>query len=110
VGIFGVVAYAVRSRRSEFGVRLALGATPGKLKRDVMFGALPVLLSGIGIGVLAGVAAARGARAVLYDVSPLDPLSLVLAVLAVYGTGLLATYLPAGRVTRIDPTEAIRSD
>lgn len=110
VGLFGVVAYVVRSRRSELGVRLALGATPARLKVDVILGALPVLLAGVAVGLLSGVLAARGARAILFHVNPLDPVSVALAVVAMCAAALLAVYLPARRVTAIDPSEAMRAD
>ncbi len=108
VGVFGVVAYAVRRRTAEFGVRLALGASPDGLKRTVVMGAVPLVVMGVGAGLVAGYAAARGARAVLFGVSPLDPLSVGGALAAMVGVALLATYLPVRRVSRIDPTEAMR--
>ena len=110
VGVFGVVAYAVRSRRSELGVLLALGASPDRLKLDVVATVVPVVVLGIGVGVGAGVVGAWAARAILYSVSPLDPMSVAAAAGAMAGAALLATWLPARRVSRIDPTEAIRAE
>lgn len=91
-------------------MRLALGASPGRLEWDVMLNALPILLAGVGVGLISGVLAARGARAILYQVSPLDPLSVGLALVAMYATALVAVYLPARRVTGIDPSEAMRAE
>jgi predicted permease len=110
VGVFGVVAYAVRSRTSELGIRLALGASPRRLRRDILAGTLPLVLLGISVGMASGVVAARAARAVLFGVGPADPVSMTMAVAAMTGAALLATYLPSRRVERIDPTEAIRSE
>ncbi|MGD8319067.1 MAG: ABC transporter permease [Gemmatimonadota bacterium] len=110
VGVFGVVAYAVRSRTREMGVRLALGASPDRLKRDVFVDTVPLVMLGVGAGVVTGLTAAWTARAVLHGVAPADPLSLALAVLAMAAAALLATYLPTRRVSRIDPTDAIRSE
>ncbi len=110
VGVFGVVAYAVRTRTAEMGVRLALGASPDRLTREIIAHAVPMVVLGVGAGLGAGYLAARGARAVLFGVEPLDPLSLGVAVLAMAAAALLATYLPARRIARIDPTAAIRSE
>lgn len=110
VGVFGVVSYAVRTQRSELGVRLALGATPNRLERDQLRTILPIVIAGVGVGVVSGVLAARGARSLLFEVSPLDPISVAAALLAMGAAALLATYLPARRVSRIDPTEAIRAE
>jgi hypothetical protein len=110
IGIFGVVAYAVRVRRSELGVRLALGASPARLERAAITAVLPVLAAGVGVGLLTGTAAARSAGTALVGVSPLDPTSLFAGVVAVGAAVLLATWLPARRIARIDPTEAMRAD
>ncbi len=110
VGVFGVVAYAVRSRTAELGVRLALGASPDRLAREVLLRAVPMVALGLGAGLGAGYLAARGARAVLYGVAPLDPLSMGVAVLAMAGAAIVATWVPARRIAGIDPTAAIRSE
>jgi len=110
VGVFGVVAYAVRSRTAELGVRLALGASPARLAREVLLRAVPMVALGLGAGLGAGYLAARGARAVLYGVAPLDPLSMGVAVLAMAGAAIVATWVPARRIAGIDPTAAIRSE
>lgn len=110
VGVFGVVAYAVRTRRSEMGIRLALGASPTRLETDQLRAILPVLALGVGAGLVLGVAAARLAREILHGVGPMDPVSLLAAFVAMGGAALLATWLPARRVGRIDPTEVIRAE
>jgi ABC-type antimicrobial peptide transport system permease subunit len=110
VGVFGVVGYAVRRRMPEFGVRLALGASPGRLRRDVLRGALPLVALGLGGGVLVGWLAAGAAGAVLFGVEPLDPISLAVAVSAMAGAAFLATWIPARRASRVDPTRAIRAE
>ena len=89
-------------------MRLALGASPGQLKRDVVKRHLPIVLAGVGLGVLAGAVAARAAGALLFGVSPLDPVSVTGAVAVMGSAALLATYLPTRRVATIDPTQAIR--
>ena len=110
VGVFGVLAYAVRTRKGELGLRLALGASPGRLGMDLALTLVPVAGLGIGAGFLASLVAARAARAVLHGVSPLDPASLAAALSAMTVAVLLAVYLPVRRVSRISPTEAIRPD
>ncbi len=110
VGVFGVVSYAVRTRRSELGVRLALGATPDRLERDQMRTILPIVALGVVGGLLAGVMAARAARELLYGISPVDPLSIGAGALVMGSAALVATYLPARRAGRIDPTEVIRAE
>ncbi len=108
VGVFGVVSYLVRTRRSELGVRLALGATPDRLERDQMRTMLGVVALAVSAGLTGGIAAAAAARHLLYDVQPLDPVSVSAAALVMALAALLASYIPARRVGRIDPTEAMR--
>lgn len=110
VGVFGIVAFLVRTRRSELGVRLALGASPDRLERDQMNAVLGILVVSLAAGVLVGVGAARAAEGLLYGVPPLDPISVIVAVLATTSAALLASYLPARRVGLIDPAEAMRAE
>jgi len=110
VGVFGVVAYAVRTRRSELGIRMALGATPGRLESDQLRSIAPVVVAGVTVGLALGLLAARSARAILYGVSPLDPISLAAALGVMTGATFLATWLPARRAGRIDPREVIVAD
>lgn len=110
VGIFGVVSYAVRTRRSELGVRLALGATPGRLERDQIGSVVPVVAVGITGGLVAGLLASAAVRGLLYGVSPLDPVAIGSALLVMAAAALVATYLPARKVGGIDPTEVIRAE
>jgi hypothetical protein len=110
VGVFGVVAYAVRTRRSELGIRLALGASPDRLERDQLRDISPVVFVGIAAGLGLGFVAARGAGAVLYGVSAADPLSYGAAIVVMATAAFVATWLPARRAARIDPTEVMRPD
>jgi putative ABC transport system permease protein len=110
IGIYGIIAYFVAQRTGEFGVRIALGATP----RDILLvtarhSLLPIGL-GLGAGILASLAAARVLSAVLRGVGPSDPLTFVTVVLVLAAAAALATYLPARRATQIDPMTALRTE
>ncbi len=109
LGVFGVVAYAVRSRTAELGIRLALGASPRRIEREMM-GTTAVLVGvGVALGLAAGALAGRAASALLFQVRPLDPISLAGAAIAMLAAALFATWLPARRAGRVDPREAIRA-
>jgi predicted permease len=108
LGVFGVVTYAVRGRRAELGVRLALGASPDQLRRELLRWAAPWVVGGVAVGLAAGLLAARAAGSVLVGVEPTDPVSVGAALLAMAATALLAVWLPARRVAEIDPAEAMR--
>jgi putative ABC transport system permease protein len=108
VGIYSVVAYTVNQRKSEIGVRLALGALPGDVVRLVMRqGMTPVLL-----GLLVGIAGAFGVGAVLknqlFGTGPLDPLSFAVTITSLLVTAVVACGLPSWRASRIAPSVALR--
>jgi len=110
VGIYGVIAYAVSQRRREIGIRAALGAQQGELKR--IFVRHGLLLAGVGVAI--GLAAAAGLTrlmsTLLYGITPLDPVTyVVMPVILVIAT-VLASYLPARRATTVDPVEALKSE
>jgi len=107
LGVFGVVAYAVRTRRHEFAIRMALGADASRLTRDLVVGFAWLLASALGVGLAAAAFGLGGLRAVLYGITPGDPLTFVVAGGVVAVMGLLAAYLPARRVSRLDPSRVI---
>lgn len=110
VGIYGVIAYAVSQRTREIGIRLALGAQPGELKR--MFVRYGLVLAAI--GVVFGLGAAAGVTglmsALLFGIDPLDPLTYAVVPLVLVLAAALASYLPARRVSGVDPIEALRAE
>jgi len=108
IGLYGVLSYSVARRTQEFGVRLALGARPFDLTRDVLRDASRVIVAGAFVGLIAAQWVSGLLQALLYDVSAFDPLvALASAALLVTAT-LAASYLPARRASRVDPALALR--
>jgi putative ABC transport system permease protein len=110
IGIYGVMAASVRNRTRELGVRMALGATTGKVLRMVLRQGAIQLLVGLLAGLLFGVVLSRGLGMMLFRVQASDPLTFVSVVLVLITTTLLATLLPALRAARVQPLEALRHD
>jgi predicted permease len=110
VGIYGVISYAVSQRRREIGIRTALGAQNGELKR--MFVRQGLMLAGVGVAI--GLAAAAGLTrlmtALLYGITPLDPMTYAMVPVILVIATVLASYLPARRAVSVDPVEALRSE
>jgi predicted permease len=110
VGIYGVISYAVSQRTREIGIRIALGAPAQSVRQ--MFVREGLLLTAI--GVVCGLAAAAGLtrlmKALLFEVSPLDPTTYCAVSLVLAAAALLASYIPARRATTIEPVEALRVD
>ena len=110
VGVYGVMAYVVGTRESEWGLRLALGAAPASVRGlAVRLAAVP-LATGIVVGLLVAAGSARLLEALLYGVRPLDPLTFLLVPLVLGGVAMLATYIPARRAGRVDPMSALASE
>ena len=110
VGLFGVMAAAVRQRTREIGVRIALGATPARVSGLVMGRALTIAGIGAAAGLLAALASTRALQSLLYAVSPTDPLTLAVVLVLLLLVALLAAYLPARRAQRVDPIVALRAE
>ena len=110
VGIYGIQAYAVSQRTAELGVRIALGASPAQIILMVVRQGGMMTLGGIIAGVVAAAVLGRLLRSLLYDVSPGDPLvfAAVAGLLAV--VGLLASYLPARQIGRLDLVQALKGN
>ncbi|HUQ86399.1 MAG TPA: FtsX-like permease family protein, partial [Vicinamibacterales bacterium] len=107
VGIYGVMAYSVRRRTREIGTRVALGADRRDIIRLIMREGGVITATGVAIGVVAGLMAARSLSAVLYGVPPADPLSLATAAIVLALTGMAACYIPARRASRVDPARTL---
>ena len=110
VGLYGVIAYGVAQRTREIGVRVALGAEPGKVLALVMGGGLRLAVLGVVVGAGAAAAATRVLDRMLYAVSPADPLTFLGIAVLVACVALLASYVPARRALRIDPAETLRAE
>lgn len=110
LGVHGVVSYGVAQRSREFGLRVALGATPRQLKSLVIAKGLKTALAGLLAGIAGAALLASPLRASLYGVVPLDPEVIAGVAILLASVALLANYLPARRATRIDPIQALHND
>jgi putative ABC transport system permease protein len=108
-GIYGVMSHLVALRSGEIGIRMTLGAQPAAVMRLVLREGLVQAIAGLAIGITGGVVLMRGFRAVLYQVGPADPLTLVGVAVILLGTTLMACALPARRAMRVDPVTALRN-
>ncbi len=109
LGIAAAVSFAVAQRVPEMAIRMAVGADGGRLLRLLLRRALTPVAAGLGGGLAAAIALTRLLGGLLYDVRPLDPLTLAAALLALSAIGLLTSLLPARRATRLDPAAVLRS-
>jgi predicted permease len=110
VGVYGVLSYGVSQRRREIGIRMAVGAEPGAVRRMVLRRAGVLVLSGLGIGLLAAWAGASAMRGFVYGVSVRDPITYAAAAAVFSVVGLAAAYLPARRATRVEALAVLRED
>lgn len=108
IGVYGLLAHGVAQRVNEFGVRMALGASPSLVLRLVLRQGVTLALLGVGIGLAASVAAVRALNSVLFEISPWDPLAWISASGALLAVSLLASWVPARRALRVDPVVALR--
>ena len=110
IGIYGVVSYIAAQRTGEIGVRLALGADPSGVAGLILRQSAGVTMIGIGLGLAAALAGGRLIEALLYNVSPRDPLVIGAVTLLLTVIALVACWLPARRASRLSPLEALRTD
>ena len=107
IGVFGVLAYFVAQRTREIGIRVALGATSGDILRMVVGRGLTIAGIGLLAGLLAAIPLTRSMQSLLFEVQPLDPLTIALVVIGLAAVAGLASYLPARRALRIEPMTAL---
>jgi ABC-type antimicrobial peptide transport system permease subunit len=110
VGVYGVIAYSVRERTQEIGVRMALGATATSVLRLVLGHALRLVLLGVLAGIIAAAALTRTLERLLYQVEPLDPWTFLGTALVLIVVATVASYVPARRGMRMAPVDALRTN
>ncbi len=110
IGLFGLMAAVVQAQRREIGIRLALGATPGRVRGEVLRRALEVTVAGAAMGVLLALVGSRLLRSLLYQVSPRDPAAMGAAVVTLLAVAALSAWWPAWRATTVDPVTVLGSE
>jgi ABC-type antimicrobial peptide transport system permease subunit len=110
LGVYGVMAFTVAQRTLEFGVRMALGATPGDIARLVLGKGIVLAAAGVSAGLAGYLLLNRLVASLLFGIAPTDPLMLTLAPLALAAVVLAACLVPALGATRIEPIAALRQD
>jgi putative ABC transport system permease protein len=110
LGIFGVVSYAVAQRTREMGIRIALGARGGEVRSLVLRGAMIPVILGLLVGIGGAWSISRVMEGMLYEVRPTDPLTFLAVSVLLLATGLVATWIPTVRGTRVDPVITMRGE
>jgi putative ABC transport system permease protein len=110
VGVYGLVSWAVRSRTTEIGIRIALGADRRLVVGRVIAGGMLPVMAGLSVGAAGAVPGSRALQGLLQGVGPADPLTFGAAAVALTAVALLAAWLPAARAARIDPATVLRSE
>jgi predicted permease len=108
LGIYGVISYSVLRRQQEIGIRMALGATPGKVRTAILGQTGRLVMIGVTIGLPASAIAAHAIRSLLYDVGASDPATFIGVLTSLGVVAALAGYLPARRATQVDPAIVLR--
>jgi predicted permease len=109
-GIYGMISYVVASRTREIGIRLALGAQTGEVRRSVIVDALKTVIPGLALGVVGALATEEYIESLLFGVTGKDPWTYASVAAGLTLTSILAAWLPARRASRIDPVIALRCD
>jgi ABC-type antimicrobial peptide transport system permease subunit len=110
VGLYGLVSFAVAQRTRDIGIRMALGASRGRVLADVLRDGMTLATLGTAFGLAGAVALTRVLGSLLFEVSPRDPATLVIVASVLAAVTLVASWLPARRATRVDPMVALRTE
>jgi putative ABC transport system permease protein len=108
LGLYGVLAHAVRQRTLEIGIRIALGATAAQIRLSILRQASVVLISGLVVGTVGALVLGRWLTSLTFGIGPSDPRILAAAAVLLTTTGFFASWLPARRASRIEPRVAIQ--
>lgn len=109
-GIYGVLSYAVRRRKREIGIRVALGARVGQILTMVLTGAMKPVLLGLGVGLIGSLLIGKAMQSLLFGVKPADPLTMITVSLVLAAVACAASLEPAFRASRVDPLIALRNE
>jgi len=110
LGIYGIISYSVSQREKELGVRIALGATVGEIRKIVVGDGLKLASVGLGVGLVASLLLGQLLTAVLFEVSPFDPITLWSVLVLFASVAALASFMPARRAGRTDPIRVLRME
>jgi len=110
IGVYGILAYSVSERTRELGVRVAIGATPGRIIFLILRAATIPVVGGVVIGISGALALTGLLHSMLFDISPRDPLTFVFVPVMVVTVALIAAYLPARRAARLEPMIVLRAE
>jgi ABC-type antimicrobial peptide transport system permease subunit len=110
IGVYGVVAYRVRQREREYGIRLALGGRPRRIAASVLMDGGIYAAAGLAVGLPAAFALARLMHSVVFGITTHDPATFIALSVAVVSATVLGCALPARRATRVNPLAAIRAE
>jgi hypothetical protein len=110
LGLYGVLSYSIGTRTREFGIRIALGASPKTVIKRVMREALGTVSLGVAVGIAGALYLSRFLEAILFGVQPRDPVTLGAVAILFLAVAGLACYIPARRATRVDPVVALRAE
>jgi ABC-type antimicrobial peptide transport system permease subunit len=108
VGIYGVISYTAAQRTHEMGIRAALGASAGNLRTLILLGGIRLTLIGLAIGFAGTFVTTDVVSSMVYGVGIYDPLTIAVVATVLFGVAALACFLPAWRITKADPMEALR--
>jgi ABC-type antimicrobial peptide transport system permease subunit len=110
VGLYGIVAQEVLERRREMGVRMALGASPGRAIVTTGLSGVRLAAWGLVVGGLAAAGAGRVLSSLIWGVSPSDPVTILALIAGIGGLALVASFVPAARLGRLDPARVLREE